>query len=225
MGSIKHKAERLRRKAFLCMAFCFGLCAFSFHRAKAQTFAEWFEQGKTQIKYLVLQIEALNAFQNSVRQGYNELHNDWWAIKDWKNGEYALHTGYYNSLNLVNPVVAQYADKSGIQTEQQSIISQFVALSGLDGLTPDEQIYIGTVQRTVLSDCSKTMTDLQNALTAGKLAMSDDERIKRIAKDDDEIKDQYEFTCHFCNQVRLLAAQRNAEQNEFLNLNPLYENH
>jgi hypothetical protein len=205
--------------------FCFGLCAFSFQPAKAQSFAEWFEQGKTQMKYLVLQIEALNAFQNSVRQGYNELHNDWWAIKDWKNGEYALHTGYYNSLTQINPAVTQYADKSGIQAQQQSIISQFAALSGLNGLTPDEQTYIGTVQQMVLADYNKTMSDLQNVLTAGKLVMSDDERIKRIAKDNDEIKDQHEFTCHFCNQVRLLDAQRNAEQNEFLNLNPLYENH
>lgn len=206
------------------VGLCFGLLAFSFQPAKAQTFAEWFEQGKTQMKYLVLQIEALNAFQNSVRQGYNELHNDWWAIKDWKNGEYALHTGYYNSLSQVNPVVAQYTDKSGIQAEEQSIISQFSALSGLDGLTADERTYIGTAQQAVLAGCAKTMTDLQNVLTPGKLVMSDDERMKRIAADDDKIKDQYEFTCHFCTQVRLLAAQRNQDDNELKNLTPLYVN-
>jgi hypothetical protein len=236
MESIKVKAERLKLKAFARFIkpslpgrvwvglICFSFLAFSFQPAKAQTFAEWFEQGKTQMKYLVLQIEALNAFQNSVRQGYNELHNDWWAIKDWKSGEYALHIGYYNSLSQVNPIVAQYADKAGIQSEQQSIISQFAALNGLNGLTADEQTYIGTVRQAVLADCNKAMSDLQTVLTSGKLVMSDDERMKRIAADDEAVKDQYEFTCHFCTQVRLLAAQRNAENNEYLNLTPFYEN-
>jgi hypothetical protein len=223
MELIEVKAERLTRKAF-CVMFCFGLLAFSFQPAKAQTFDEWFAQGKTQMKYLVLQIEALNAFERSVREGYNQLYSNWWAIKGWKNGEYALHRGYYNSLSQINPAVLQYADKSGIQAEQQSIITQLAALSGLNGLTTNERTYIGTVQEAVLADCVKTMNDLQNVLTAGKLVMSDDERIKRLAKDNNEIKDQYEFTCHFCTQVRLLAVQRNAENNELENLTPLYGN-
>jgi hypothetical protein len=92
----------------------------------------------------------------------------------------------------------------------------------LNGLTAEERTYIGSVLQVVWGDCRRAMADLQNVLTPGVLVLSDDERMKRIAKDDAEIKDLYEFSCHFCAQVRLLAAQRNSEQNEFLNLNPLY---
>jgi hypothetical protein len=34
----------------------FMLCAFSFQQSQAQTFSEWFQQSKTQIKYLEQQI-------------------------------------------------------------------------------------------------------------------------------------------------------------------------
>jgi hypothetical protein len=224
MESSKVKGQRRKAKGLLIA--CLGswlLVLGSAQRSQAQTFDEWFAQSKTQIRYLVQQIAALNAFESSVKQGYNKLHSDWWAIKGWKSGEYTLHSDYYNSLSEVNPVVAGFNDKSGLQAEQQSILSQFAGLSGLNGLTAEERTYIGSVLQVVLLDCDRSMADLQNVLTPGVLVLSDDERMNRIAKDDAEIKDLYEFSCHFCAQVRLLAAQRNSEQNEFLNLNRWYE--
>ncbi|MBS1503476.1 MAG: hypothetical protein JST32_15515 [Bacteroidetes bacterium] len=220
----KLKGKSGKVKALFCMILCFGLLAFSFQPAKAQTFDEWFAQSKTQIKYLVQQIAALNAFEASVRQGYNELKSDWTAIGNWKSGEYTLHVGYYNSLNQVNPVVLQTADNATIQAQQQSIISQFAALLGLDGLTADERAYVTRVQQAVLMDCAQAMDELRTVLTPGTLVLSDDERIKRVAKVADEVQDQYEFTCHFAVQVHLLAAQRGRENNDLQNLLPLYGN-
>src|SRR5579863_1538084 len=78
--------------------------------SRAQTFAEWFQQGKTQIQYLVLQIEALNAFEKSVKQGYSIAKNEWGAIGNFKDGELALHQNYYNSLSQVNPLVKNSTD-------------------------------------------------------------------------------------------------------------------
>jgi len=109
-----------------------------------------------------------------------------------------------------------------MQSEQQSIISQFNSISNVNGLTASEQTYIGNVQQNVLSQCSRDMTDLQNVLTLGNLVMSDDERIQRINKLAAAIKDKYLFTCHFTAQVKLLAASRTQDNNEVQTLNQLY---
>jgi len=188
----------------------------------AQSFSDFFGQGKKQIKDMEQQIAALTAFESSVRQGYNMLHNEWSSIAGWKNGELGLHQTYYSSLSQVSPVVKNSTDLTTIQSEQQSISSQFNSISNVSGLTANEQTYIGNVQQNVLSQCNEDMTDLQNVLTPGKLVMSDDERILRINKLTTAIKDKYLFTCHFTAQVKLLAAERTQDTNEVQTLNQLY---
>ncbi len=223
LSEVKVKRRKVKGLLIAFLGSCF-LILVSANGSSAQSFsfADLFGQGSKEMKNMVAQIEALNAFQSSVMKGYQEMKSDWSAIENWKDGEYAFHLGYYNSLSQVKTVVAQSVSQSDIQAQQQSIIDQFNALKGLNGLTADEQPYISAVQQTVLAECSKAISDLQNVVTPGKLIMSDDERMKRIAKDADEVKDQYAFTSHFCTQVRMLAAQRTLENNEVQNLKPLY---
>src|SRR5258708_7205351 len=106
---LKVKAKRLRRKVFsfrrLMVTVSFLLFALSFQPVRAQTFAEWFEQGKTLIKYLGQQIAYLNAYERGVKQGYSELKGDWGLIGSFKNGELGLHTAYYASMKQVKPEV------------------------------------------------------------------------------------------------------------------------
>jgi hypothetical protein len=201
---------------------CFLLCTFSFQFAKAQTFAEWFSQKKTQIKYLTEQIAALNACETSIRQGYNMLHSEWSAIGNFKNGEFGLHQDYYNSLSQVNPLVKNSTALPTIQAEQQSIISQFNSIQHISGLSVSDQAYIGRVQQNIIALCNKDLSDLQAVLSSGGLAMTDDERIKRINQLTAAIKDKYLFTCSFCVQVRLLAIQHNQDNQNMQTLNQLY---
>ncbi|MCU1464034.1 MAG: hypothetical protein JWO37_4109 [Acidimicrobiales bacterium] len=201
---------------------CFLLFAFSFQFAKAQTFAEWFSQKKTQIKYLTQQIAALNACETSLKQGYNMLHSEWSAIGNFKNGEFGLHQDYYSSLRQVNPLVKSSTDLPTIQAEQQSIISQFNSVQHLSGLSASEQTYIRLVQQNVFNQCAKDLNDLQAVLSSGELVMTDDERIKRINQLTAAIKDKYLFTCSFCVQIRLLTIQRNQDHQSIQTLNQLY---
>jgi hypothetical protein len=224
MESTKVKGERLKLKGFLCGVIVLLLSATA-TQTKAQTFDEWFQQGKTQIKYLVQQIAALNTCETSLRQGYNMARNEWGSIKNWKSSEFSLHQGYYNSLSQVNPQVKNSTDLTTIQSEQQSIISQFNDLGGLNGLTPQEQTYIQSVQQKLLDELNKDLDELQTVLTPGQLVMSDDERIKRINKVTAAIRDKYVFTCTFCRQVRVLVIQRNRESNDAAEIGNLYGIH
>ncbi|WP_179412678.1 hypothetical protein HDF19_13000 [Mucilaginibacter sp. E4BP6] len=189
---------------------------------QAQTFDDWFKQGKTLIKNMTAQIAALNACETGIRQGYNIAKNEWGAIGNFKNGEFMLHQSYYSSLSAVKPLVKNSTDLTTIQAEQQSIISQFNVINNLAGLTAQEQTYIQSVQQNVITQCAKDLSDLQTVLTQGQLVMSDDERIKCINKLTAAIKDKYVFTCSFANQVRLLTLQRSEETENINTLNQLY---
>jgi hypothetical protein len=214
----KVKAKSIKLKAFLILfrslGLCFLLSALSFQHLHAQTFSEWFRQKKTQIKYLTDQVAALNAFETSLRQGYNELKSGWTAIGNFKDGELGLYETYYQSLSQVNPEIAKSTDMAAIRSEQQSIIGQFNAIGGLNGLTTGERAYIQSVQQNIIAGCAKDMADLQTVLSPGDLSMSDDERIKRIAGISGDIRDKYLFTCHFSSEVRLLAIERDQEDKE-----------
>jgi hypothetical protein len=219
MELIEVKAERLKVKAVF-IGFCMLLLVAA--DGRAQTFAEWFSQGKTQIKYLTQQIAALNAFESSVKQGYNMAKNEWGAIGEFKNGEFGLHQNYYSSLSEVNPDVKKRIDLTAIQSEQQDIVNQFNRIQSLPYLTASEQNYIHTVRQNILTEFGKDLNDLQTVLSQGTLAMSDDERIKRIDGLTAAIKDKYLFSCSFCTQVRLLTIQRNQDNQSTQSLNQLY---
>lgn len=206
---------------------CFLLFAFCFQPAKAQSFSfsDLFGQGAKDIKNMEAQIAALNAFETSVRQGYNMLHSEWTAIGNWKNGEFNLHQSYYTSLSNVNPVVKSSINMPTVQSQQQSIIAQLNSITNVNGLTPNEQSYVGAVSQNIISQCNTDLAELQKVMSNGQLTMSDDERIQRINQLSADIQDKYLFTCHFTTQVKLLAANRLQESNEVQAERSLYDIH
>lgn len=223
----KLKAQRRKVKALLiaCLGSWFLILG-SAQPSKAQSFSfsDLFGQGSKELKNMVAQIEALNAFESSVRQGYTMMKGEWTAISNWKNGEFTLHQDYYTSLSNVNPAVKSDPDVTAIQSEQQTIISLFSALQRLSGLLPYEQNYVQRVTVSLLRSCDADLQQLQKVLESGTLTMSDDERLKQIAKLQAAMLDKYRFTQSFCNSVRLLVIARNQEINEVRTLNQVYGN-
>jgi len=206
---------------------CFLLFAFSFQPVNAQSFSfsDLFGQGEKDLKNMEAQIAALNAFEASIRQGYNMLHSEWTAIGNWKNGEFNLHQSYYTSLSRVNPVVKNSIDRGAVQSQQQSIISQLNSIANVNGLTVSEQRYINIVAQNVISQCNTDLDELQKVLAPGQLQMSDDERIKRINRLAASIQNKYLFTCHFTEQVRLLVLSRAQDNDQIQTERGLYGIH
>lgn len=219
-NKVETKGLKIRSAFIVCLVSCFMILTAT--DSKAQTFAEWFSQGKTQIKYLTQQIATLNACETSIRQGYNMLKGEWTSIGNFKNGEFGLHQSYYTSLSTVNPQVKSSPDISSLATEQQYIIAMLNAVQQVAGLTNDEQGYVKTVAQNIFNDCTKDLDKLNSVLKNGTLQMSDDERLKQIHSVQVAMLDKYQFTQSFCNSVRLMAAQRNQDSNETQTLNKLY---
>lgn len=201
---------------------CFLLCAFSFQLTQAQTFAEWFSQKKTQIKYLTQQIAALEQYGSYVKKGYQIAQGGWDGIGNSVKGEFDLHSAYYSSLKQVNPAIKNDPKADIIITYAQLIPQQFDHLGGLTALDGDTRGYIGRVKTAVLTETDKDIADLQMVMTDGKAQLTDDERIKRLDAIYERVRDKLVFSGSFCNDVRVLIIQRNNSLNEINTLKGIY---
>jgi hypothetical protein len=208
----------------VCRVFCLVSCFLVLGSAesRAQTFAEWFEQGKTLIKYLGTQIAYLNLYESGLKQGYNEAKSDLGLIGNFKNGELGFHSDYYASLKQVSPEVKASADFASIQPEVTVIGQQFSGVRGLSGMTLEEQAYVNGVGAHVLALCDQHLDELGQVLSSGALSMTDAERIQKVREISASVKEAYVFACGFCGQVRVLAAQRLKDGQEASGLNQLY---
>jgi hypothetical protein len=201
---------------------CFLLCAFSVQRVSAQTFAEWFSQKKTQIKYLTQQIAALEQYGLYVKQGYQIAQGGWGSIGNQVKGEFDLHSAYYNSLKTVNPAIKNDPKTDSIVSYAQLTPQQFDHLDGLSALDGDSRSYIGRVKTAVLTDTGKDIAELQMVMTDGKAQLTDDERIKRLDGIYERVKDKLVFSRSFCNDVWMLIVQRNNSLNDMNTLKSIY---
>jgi hypothetical protein len=188
----------------------------------AQTFAEWWSQKSTQIKYLEQQIVALQVYGGYIKKGYQISQNGLGSISNWARGEFNLHSDYYTSLKSVNPAIKNDPKASSIVGYATAISGQFDQVTSLNGLSDDNKTYIGAVQQKVLDECSKDISELQLVMTSGKAEMTDDERIKRLDRLYASMKDKYAFTMTFCSQVKTYLLQKTQDNQETQTLRRLY---
>ncbi|WP_419699059.1 hypothetical protein [Mucilaginibacter sp. NFX135] len=207
-----------RYKPFCCLL----LCVFSFQLTQAQTFAEWFSQKKTQLKYLRQQIAALSQYGNYVKQGYRIAQGGWGDIGNWVKSEFDLHSAYYCSLRTVNPVIKNDPKADGIVTCVQLIPQQFDHLDGLAALDGDTRGYVGSVKTAVLAETDKDLAELQMVMSDGKAQLTDDARIRRLDAIDERVRDKLTFSRSFCSAVRMLIVQRNNSLNDMNTLKGIY---
>ena len=66
------------------------LLACCMQNLQAQTFDEWFRQGKTQKKYLAEQIAALQFYIGIAKEGYKAVGKGLQTIGDIKNGDFNI---------------------------------------------------------------------------------------------------------------------------------------
>jgi hypothetical protein len=186
--------------------------------AKSQTFAEWFQQKKTQKKYLLQQIAALQIYIGYLQKGYSIAKNGLTEISDFKNGEFNLHSDYFSSLKNVNPKIKNYARVADIISFQIKIVQTYHQtyrqVKKSRALNTDEINYIYRVFGRLLDDCNANIDELITLTTSGKLEMKDDERFERIDALYKDMQNKYTFTKTFSNEVIELAAERLKEKND-----------
>ncbi|WP_440434834.1 hypothetical protein [Parafilimonas sp.] len=193
----------------------------------AQTFAEWFAQKKTQIKYLGIQIAALQVYAGYLQKGYHIAQHGLTAISDIKNGEFNLHKDYFGSLSNVSPAIAKDARIAAIIAMQLTIVQQYhKAYSNAKSsgqFNNSEVNYIYTVFANLLNQCADDLTELVNITTSGKYQLSDEERIKRLDDLYSDMQDKYAFAQSFSNQTGVMALSRKKDANDAAILQQMYD--
>jgi hypothetical protein len=189
----------------------------------AQTFAEWFSQQKTQIKYLTQQIAALEQYGAYVKQGYQISQNGLGGIGNSVKKEFDLHNSYYSSLRTVNPVIKNNPKADSTVRMAQLIPGQFDQLSGLALSTATRQ-YVGSVEASVLADVDQDLAELQTVL-GSSVALQDNERLKRLDAIEAKVRDKLVFTRSFCSQVRVLSNGKQSELQAIQTQQRIYENY
>lgn len=187
---------------------------------KAQTFAEWFQQKKTQKKYLIQQIAALQVYIGYAKKGYNIAKDGLNTIGGFTRGEFDLHGDFINSLKSVNPEIKRYVKVADIIALQVKIVQQsgraYRQLQRSNVLSASELTYIDRVFTRLLDDCEQILDELITVTTNGKLEMKDDERMSRIDRLYLDMQDSYTFSKGFADEAQALALSRKKEYSEVI---------
>lgn len=184
--------------------------------ASGQNWQEWTRQKKTQIKYLLQQIDASKVYLEFAQKGYSIANKGLNAIGSIKNGDFNLHRSFFGSLKTVNPVIKNSARVADIIALQVKIIKgakQAVIRAKETGqFTPEDVSYCKIVFDNLLEDCLKNMEELWLVLTHSELTMTDSERLKRIDRLYADMQNKVSFCASFSNEMDVLSIQRMGEQ-------------
>lgn len=184
--------------------------------APAQTWNEWFKQKKTQKKYLVKQIALLRVYLDYLKKGYEIADKGLTTIHNIKNGDFNLHRDFFGSLKNVNPHIANSAKVADIIAFQVYIIQDMKRVNNFcrdnENFTPEEIRYVAAVYSNMLFLCDASISELLMIIRSNETEMKDDERLKRIDTLYDEMLDKHAFVQSFGNDVRLIAKEREREQ-------------
>ncbi len=185
-----------------------------------QTTAEWLSQKKTQKKYLVQQIAALQVYAGYLSRGYTIVKEGLHTIQNIKHGDLDLHAEYFTSLSAVNPKIKRYKKVADILSMQMSIAKQTSNAMKVYAkswqFTSEESAYLKNVSNNILRACAGKLDDLFEIITDGDLKMKDDERITTIDKIYADVQDMQVFTSSFCNNTSVLSAHRKQAAHEII---------
>ena len=188
------------------------LLSFITSMAYTQTFDEWFRQKKTQIKYLIDQIAALQVYSSYVEKGFDIAKQGLNAINTIKKGDFSIHDQYFSALKKVNPKIKSYWKAADIITTEYNIIKachrEIKFIHNNPQITGDEIDYFSNTFSNVLDDCGKIINDLSTIVTPGSIELKDDERLKRIDELHNQIVGNKIFQQNISLEINQLAIQR-----------------
>lgn len=151
-----------------------------------------------------------------MKTGYQILEKGYTSIKNISQGNFNLHRDFLKGLLQVSPAVKKYSKIADIIRFQLKLVKEakdaLAEFRGSKQFTVTEIGYLGNVYANLLKESLKMLDELAMVVTAGKLRMSDDERLQAIDRIHAEVMEQYTFLNEFNNGTAILSLQREKEQ-------------
>lgn len=174
-----------------------------------------------ELKQLALNIEKLSQFRailRDMKKGYEILTEGYNTVKDLTEGNFNLHKAFLDKLLEVSPAVRNYKRVADIVEYQVRLVQEYgrhknrLSSSGL--FRNSELAYFNTVYDRLIDESLKDLDELTNVLTAGKLRMSDEERLEAIDRIYISVQEKLLFLRDFNSETTLLALQRARESRD-----------
>ena len=187
--------------------------------AKAQT---------ADLTQLILDIEKLTQLKGiltDMKTGYTIIDGGYNQVKSIADGNFNLHSTFLNGLLMVSPAVAKYGRIADIILEQGYIVTEYQRYYSQfrqGHFNSGELAYMANVYTTLLQQSLQNLSQLADILMAGKLRMSDDERLRAIDHIYADTDDKLTFLRHFDQQAAILDLQRQKDLNAITTLQKLF---
>ena len=182
-----------------------------------------------ELQQLILDIEKLTqmkAILSDMKSGYQIYQQGYGSISALSKGNFDLHQIYITGLMSVSPAVRDYGRVAEILAMEASLITDYKKASSLfrqsGSFSVAELGYMSDVYTRLVTETLNNIEELTNVLTAGKLRMSDAERIKAIDRIYGSSSDKLEFLRSFNNQGVSLSLQRSKDAADTQTLKQLY---
>lgn len=172
----------------------------------------------TEIQQLLLNVEKLAQLKkilSNMKKGYEIVSNGYNAIKDISKGNFNLHEAFLDGLMQVSPTVRKYKKIGEIIIFQSQLVkeykSAFKRFETSNLFNTNEIKYMGNVYNNLFNKSLQNLDELTMVITAGKLRMSDDERLNAIDRIYIDMGDKLVFLRTFNKENNVLAIQRGRE--------------
>ena len=174
-----------------------------------------------EVQQLLLDVTKLAQFKQiltDLKTSYDILDKGYTTVKNIASGNFSLHEAFLDGLLLVNPALARYSRVADIISDELKLVSrykqafQYFKASGR--FKAAELEYMTRVYKNLVDKSLDNLEALTTILTAGKLRMSDDERITAINRIYKDTHRMLGFLLDFNHQVAGLAGQRSGMQRE-----------
>jgi len=179
---------------------------------------------------LLLNVEKLSQLKNilsDMKRGYEVVSQGYKAVSGIAKGNFSLHEVFLDGLMLVSPEVKKYRKVADILTYQKRMVSEYKTAfnrfraSGTFDISELE--YLGSVYSDLLAASLDNLDELAMVITAGKLRMSDEERLKAIDRIFLEVEDKLLFLRGFNKHALQLSGQRERQKVEMDGLSGWYK--
>lgn len=183
-----------------------------------------------EVQQLLLNAEKLTQLKNILRdmkRGYQTLSNGYSMVKNIAQGNFSLHETFLNGLYLVSPEVRKYHRipqviklQTGMLREYRSAFNRFRQgdVFSIEEINYLQEVYAGLVKASL-----RNLDELTMIITAGKLRMSDDERLKAIDRIFGEMEDKMVFLRDFNQRTTLLSVQRKKEKKDIQQVRSMHQ--
>jgi hypothetical protein len=182
------------------------------------------------IQQLLLDVEKLTQLKSiltELKEGYQIVSNGYTNIKNISEGNFNLHDIFLESLLEVSPAVKNYGRIKDIIDAQLTLVKEYKnALKQFKEsgeFSIDDINYLEKVYANLFNHSLDNLQTMIMVITAGKLRMSDDERINSIDAVWKEVSQELTFLRHFNNEARILCLQRAKDKNDFSTMKQLYD--